>query len=143
MPCILIVDDNPSVLEAMDYYLRAQGYAVQLALDGPTGLRLAAAGKVDLIMLDIEMPRMSGFAVCEAIRGDPALRHLPVVVMTGRLTREAAARALAAGASIVLGKPFDLPALKQTLERLLSVPVVQKIDQGQDDGDLDADNDHP
>ena len=143
MPCILVVDDNPSILEAMDYYFRAQGYAVQLAIDGPTALRVAAAGNVDLVMLDLEMPRMSGFEVCEAIRGDPALRRLPVVVMTGRLTRQASIRAMAAGASVVLGKPFDLTNLKQTLERLLSAPVVEKIDEGQDDEHLNPDDDRP
>ena len=143
MPCILIVDDNASVLEAMDCYFRFLGYSVLLASSGPEGLRLAAAEPVDLVLLDIEMPQMSGLEVCRIIRENPALRHLPVIVMTGRLTREVAARAYATGASVVLGKPFDLTQLKKTLEKLLSAPVVEKENRREDEQHLDQDDDHP
>jgi CheY-like chemotaxis protein len=120
MPSILVIDDNTAVLEAMDCFLRAQGYAVLLAENGPAGLRLAARQHVDLVLLDIEMPQMSGLEVCRLIRADPALRHLPVLIMTGRPTRDCFLRGREAGASLVVGKPFDLTRLQSVIAGLLS-----------------------
>jgi CheY-like chemotaxis protein len=77
---------------------------------------------VHLVLLDIDMPIMDGIAVCKAIRADAALRHLPVVMMTGRSTREIASRGLAAGALEVLTKPFDLDVLQATLAKHALAP---------------------
>jgi len=115
MPSVLIIDDNSSVLQSLEFYLQFEGFSVLLASDGASGLKQAAEHPVDIVLLDIEMPLMSGLKVCEKIKSDPTLRHLPVVMMTGRPLRDLVSQAIAAGAALVLGKPFDLDHLRKTL----------------------------
>jgi CheY-like chemotaxis protein len=117
---VLAIDDNPSVLQALEFHLPRAGYAVVTATDGAAGLRLASEREVHLVLLDIDMPQMSGIAVCQAFRADPKLCRLPVVMMTGRPMSAAVSLALAAGARSVLAKPFDLPLLYETLAAQLS-----------------------
>ena len=117
---ILIIDDNVSVLQTLDSYLRNEGHTVIQAESGPLGLRLAAEQRPDLVMLDVEMPRMSGFAACEAIRNDPALRTLPVLMMTARFTQDAVTRGETCGASVVMEKPFKFDQLSATIATLLA-----------------------
>jgi len=66
MPCVLIIDDNSSVLQALEFFFQSEGYAVLGAPNGREGLRMAAENPVDIVLLDIEMPEMSGIAVCGA-----------------------------------------------------------------------------
>jgi len=120
MASILLIDDTPSVLAALDYCLKSVGYEVLLAGDGRTGLQLAAEKTLDLIMLDLEMPLMNGVAVCRAVKADPVLKRIPVLMMTGQATQEARRQALAAGAVVVLGKPFDLEVLEATVARCIA-----------------------
>jgi two-component system phosphate regulon response regulator PhoB len=119
MPCILLIDDNSAVLQALEFFFQLEGYKVLLAPDGESGLRAAASTPVDIIMLDIEMPQMSGMDVCRALKANPSLARIPVVMMTGRPTRELIERATAAGATLALGKPFDLEYLRKTFAGLL------------------------
>jgi DNA-binding response OmpR family regulator len=112
---ILVVDDNPSVLLALEYFLPTVGYAVITAPDGRTGMELAAGGDVALVLLDVDMPVMNGHAVCEALQANAELRRIPIVMMTGRPSRDVVARGLAAGARAVIGKPFDLDVLQAEL----------------------------
>jgi CheY-like chemotaxis protein len=120
MASILLIDDTPSVLAALDYCLKSVGYEVLLAGDGRTGLQLAAEKTLDLIMLDLEMPLMNGVAVCRALKADPALKRIPVLMMTGQATQEARRQAMAAGAVVVLSKPFDLAVLEATVARCIA-----------------------
>jgi len=119
MARILVIDDNPSVLQSLGYFLESAGHTVFLATNGEAGLRCATGKPVDLVLLDIEMPDMSGLAVCSAMREDATLREVPVVMMTGRLLREVVVPARAAGARVVMGKPFDLDYLHATISRYL------------------------
>jgi two-component system cell cycle response regulator len=120
MASILLIDDTASVLAALDYCLKSVGYEVVLAGDGRTGLRLAAEHAPDLIMLDLEMPLMNGVAVCRALKADPLLSRIPVLMMTGQATQEARRQALAAGAIVVMSKPFDLEVLEATVARCVA-----------------------
>jgi CheY-like chemotaxis protein len=119
MASILIIDDIPSVAQSLDFYLQSIGYTVLTASNGKTGLQLAAARNPDLILLDLEMPVMGGVAVCKALKADPVLRLLPVIMMTGQATQEVRNQGLAAGAVVVLSKPFDLENLQATIARSL------------------------
>jgi CheY-like chemotaxis protein len=119
MASILIIDDIPSVVQALDFYLQSIGYTVLTANNGKTGLQLAAARSPDLILLDFEMPVMGGVAVCKALKADPALRQVPVIMMTGQATQEVRKQGLMAGAIVVLSKPFDLENLQATIARSL------------------------
>jgi CheY-like chemotaxis protein len=71
-------------------------------------------------MLDLEMPLMNGVAVCRALKADPALSRIPVLMMTGQATQEARRQALAAGAIVVMSKPFDLEVLEATVARCIT-----------------------
>jgi CheY-like chemotaxis protein len=119
MTCILIVDDDLSVQLTLEFCLQDAGYSVMLAGDGPAGLRVAAEKQVDLILLDVNMPQMNGIAVCQALKANPALSHIPVVVMTSCATRETVSHAIAAGALEVMSKPFELAELYAIVSRNL------------------------
>jgi CheY-like chemotaxis protein len=117
MARILLIDDTASVLAALDYFLSNIGYDVVQAGDGRTGLQRAAEVSPDLVMLDLEMPVMNGIAVCRTLKADPRLGRIPVLMMTGQATQEARRQALAAGAFVVMSKPFDLQVLEATVAR--------------------------
>jgi len=124
-PCrgrILVIDDNPSILETLRCFLPTLGHLPTLAEDPEEGLKIAAKCPVDLVLTDYEMPGMSGLAVCATIKRIPALRHLPVVLMTGRPSPELFGQAFAAGARAVITKPFDLNLLETTLADSLARP---------------------
>jgi len=91
------------------------GHTATLAEDGHTGLNRSAESGIDVVLVDIDMPVMNGIAVCGAIKSNPATRHLPVVVMTGRATPDATARAFAAGAVEFISKPFSIQQLESAL----------------------------
>jgi CheY-like chemotaxis protein len=114
---VLIIDDNRSVRLTLEYCIQHLGHTATLADDGPSGLALAAEAGIDVILLDVDMPLMNGFAVCRAIKSAPALRHLPVIMMTGCLNKDTASRAFAAGAAGFLSKPFSIEELQVAISR--------------------------
>jgi DNA-binding response OmpR family regulator len=79
---ILIVDDDPDFVEATRTVLESVPYKVSVAYDGDKGLAKARAERPDLIILDIIMPAEDGFRVCEKLKGDPELSHIPVIMLT-------------------------------------------------------------
>ncbi|MDB6168439.1 MAG: sensory box histidine kinase PhoR [Verrucomicrobia bacterium] len=121
MARILVIDDNPAIRQVMQCCLPGMGHAVTTAPDGETGLKLATVDAVDLVLLDVDMPRLNGLSVCKALKDDPARRHIPVVMMTGRPTSELRRRVLDAGATTLLEKPFTWEALSEELNRCLPV----------------------
>ncbi|MBS0663085.1 MAG: response regulator [Verrucomicrobia bacterium] len=122
MARILVIDDSVQVREAMASCLPGAGHSVVLALDGESGLDKADPAWIDLVLLDVELPRMSGIEVCRALKRDRRLARIPVLMMTGRPTPAVERQALAAGAVVMLGKPFSLEKLLAEVERLLSPP---------------------
>ena len=87
MARILIIDDSAAICESLAYFFESEGHSVMVADNGSEGLRRAAERPVDVVLLDVEMPGMSGFEVCRAMRDDPALCKLSVVMMTGHTLR--------------------------------------------------------
>lgn len=128
MACILLIDDHEPVRLSLDFYLSGLGHAVLCAQDGIHGLELASERPIDVILLDVDMPRMNGFSVCAVLQSDPKLRRVPVVMMTGRATQDVHDRAMAAGAKALLRKPFDLELLQTTLSGCLGGAVAPKPD---------------
>ena len=90
---ILAIDDSPSMRMLLKTSLKAQGFAVDSAEDGVDGLAQARAAPPDLIITDINMPRMDGFALIEAVRADDGLRRLPVLVLSTEFSDDKKARA--------------------------------------------------
>jgi DNA-binding response OmpR family regulator len=105
-PRILVVDDEPDVVSLIENTLRAEGFDVLTAYDGIGALDVVAAEKPDLVILDIMMPLMSGYEVCEMIKANPQTQHIPVLCLSSAHAPDARAQSLKAGAAMLITKPF-------------------------------------
>ncbi|MCW6004420.1 response regulator [Micromonospora sp. CPCC 205371] len=108
MTRILVVDDDPQILRALRINLRARGYDVDVAPDGADALRIAAAGKPDLVVLDLGLPDMDGVDVIRDLRG---WTTTPIIVLSGRSGSADKVDALDAGADDYVTKPFGVDEL--------------------------------
>jgi DNA-binding response OmpR family regulator len=108
---ILIIDDEFPVRYLVEHQLRRKGFDVQAAKNGPTGLQAAREYKPDLIVLDIMMPEMDGFQVCQEIRNDPELYQTPVIFLTACMTKKHKLQAFDVGGDDYLLKPFQAEEL--------------------------------
>ncbi len=111
---VLLVDDDPAARELLQRFLEREGFHVRTAADGRAGLTLARALKPRAILLDVEMPRMDGWAVLHAVRNDPDLAGTPVI-MTSVVAEQGLGQAL--GATDYFVKPIDWERLKDLMER--------------------------
>jgi two-component system, chemotaxis family, sensor kinase CheA len=120
VPRILVVDDSITSRVLLSDILLASGCQVDTAVDGLDGLTRLRAGGYDLLVSDVEMPRMNGFELTEAVRGDERLAHLPVVLVTGLERREDRERGFDAGANAYIVKSsFDQSDLLETVRRFV------------------------
>lgn len=113
---ILVIEDEPRLGEYLRKGLGEQGFAVEVALDGVDGRHLATEGDHDLVILDVSLPGIDGFAVLAALR---AIRDTPVLMLTGRDSVEDRVRGLRAGADDYLVKPFAFSELVERIRALL------------------------
>ncbi len=114
---ILVVEDDPDVASFIKKGLQEERYAVDLAVDGETGLRLAQDNPYDLIILDLMLPKLDGLAVCRRLRADR--HHTPIVLLTARETVEDKVTGLESGADDYLTKPFAFAELLARVRALL------------------------
>jgi CheY-like chemotaxis protein len=117
MATIAVIDDSPSIRKIFEYCLEDMGHTALFASNGAEGLKLLAENWVDVVLVDANMPVMNGLALCEAVRANPLMGHLPIVMMTACISRDLVARALAAGAREVLSKPFDVAEVEAKLQQ--------------------------
>jgi putative two-component system response regulator len=110
-PLVLIVDDIQANRELLEGLVLRLGYDVRQAADGIEALEAVASEEPDLVLLDIDMPRMDGLAVCARLKSDPLLRLIPVVILTAHIDRDIRLRGIEAGADDFLTKPFDAKEL--------------------------------
>ncbi|MCZ6679402.1 MAG: response regulator [Candidatus Poribacteria bacterium] len=125
-PKILVVDDEPRNIRILQIQLTAKGYTVLTATNGQEALEMVKTASPDLILLDIMMPKMNGFEVCEQIRADESTQFLPVVMVTALSDTQDRIRAIELGADDFISKPFD------SLEILARVRSLVRIKQYQD-----------
>ncbi len=111
IPEILVVDDVAANRELLLAHLEALHYDVREARDGIEALEAVEEHEPDLILLDIDMPRLDGIAVCERLKAHPTRRLIPIVILTASRDRETRLRGIAAGADDYLSKPFDATEL--------------------------------
>ncbi|MDH4025739.1 MAG: response regulator [Desulfuromonadales bacterium] len=117
---ILIVEDEEHLLELESLLLSTKGYEVKGVLDGPSALELVASMKPDLILLDIMLPVMDGFEVCRQIKANEATRHIPVVMLSAKKSKEDLVKAEQVGADRYITKPFKSAMVIEIIQRLLS-----------------------
>jgi CheY-like chemotaxis protein len=118
-PRVLVVEDNPVNLELVAALLESEGYGVISAETADVSLRLAAAERPDLIVMDIQLPGMSGYEATRRLKTDPVTAGIPVVALTAHAMRGEEARAREAGFDAFLTKPVDTQAFRDTLRRFL------------------------
>jgi DNA-binding response OmpR family regulator len=116
---VLVVDDEPDLVSTVEYRLKFANCSVVTATNGQQGLQQAAAEKPDLILLDTNMPEMNGHQMLERLRADPALRHIPVIMVTARCEPQDIAAASAHGISDYITKPFDFAQLLEKIHAVL------------------------
>lgn len=118
---VLIIDDEPIARESLEALLLGENYELYFAGSGVEGLRKASALRPDAILLDVMMPGMDGFEVCQRLRSDPELEQVAIIMITALDDRSSRLAGLRAGADEFLSKPFDSVELKtrlQTIARL-------------------------
>ena len=117
---ILIVDDEPNIVVSLEFLMRREGYEVSVARDGEEGLASIRAELPDLVLLDVMMPKLSGYDVCQEVRSDPALAGIRIVLLTAASARSADVdKGLALGADAYIPKPFGTRDLVIQVNSLL------------------------
>ncbi len=125
-PTILVVDDIAANRELLEAHLLDLGYDVRQAHDGVEAIEAIEAAEPDLVLLDIEMPRLDGLEVCRRIKAHPTRRLIPVVLITALTDRESRLKGLEAGADEFLSKPFDAKELLIRTKVLLRERALNK-----------------
>ena len=120
MPSILVADDDPAVIVALQHLLEQAGFEVAVAQDGQEALEAMGRVVPDLLLLDVMMPRLSGYDVCERVRGTPAWRHVRILMLTAKGGIVEARKGLALGADDYMTKPFSTRELLDRIRALLS-----------------------
>lgn len=124
MKRILVVDDSRVTREVMKVYLIARDVELIEARDGAEAMDLIRRSPPDLVLADLLMPNLDGFGLCEALRADPKLRRLPVLILTSNRDPATERRLLAAGAREVLQKPIQPKPLHEAIRRNLPPETV-------------------
>jgi DNA-binding response OmpR family regulator len=117
---ILIVEDEQDIAENLAALLRAKGHKVTICLDGGEAVEQARRDQPDLVLLDVMLPRVSGFDVCRLLRGDHKLAKVKIVMATGLGRMGDVEEAFKAGADDYLIKPFDATRLFKKIDKVLT-----------------------
>jgi len=116
---ILIAEDTPQAAELLELYLSEAGYDTAIASDGEEAMRWLKEYRPDLVLLDVMMPRLSGFEVCKRLRADPATRNIGVIMVTALDQQTDIDRAVEAGTDDFLSKPINKDELFKRVRSLL------------------------
>lgn len=118
---ILIVDDEPNIVISLEFLMKKEGFQVAVAGDGEEALAKVASFEPDLVLLDVMMPKKSGFEVCEVLRADPARAALQIVMLTAKGRDTEVAKGLAMGANAYVTKPFSTKDLVAQVKTMLGL----------------------
>ncbi|MGE5248994.1 MAG: response regulator transcription factor [Bacteroidota bacterium] len=119
MPKILIAEDEPDILELVAFTLRYAGFEVVTASNGEEAVQKAGREMPDLALLDVRMPRMTGYDACRAIKASPKLKDIPVVFLSAKGQESEIAAGMQAGAEEYLLKPFAPDQLTERVRAIL------------------------
>jgi two-component system, OmpR family, alkaline phosphatase synthesis response regulator PhoP len=116
---ILIADDEPNILISLEYLMKREGYEVVLARDGEEALAAIRTHRPALVLLDVMMPKKSGFEVCQALRADDAVKDTLVLMLTAKGRDTDIAKGLGSGADAYMTKPFSTQELARKVREML------------------------
>jgi len=117
---VLVCDDEPIILEAVRYIVEKEGYRLITAEDGAEALRLAREQIPDLMLLDVNMPELTGFEVCEILKNETATKNICIVMFTANVQASDYEKAEQLGADGFIQKPFSPKELKLEIRKFLS-----------------------
>ncbi len=115
---VLIVDDEPNIVVSLEFLMRKQGYETSTAIDGHQALAAAASFRPHLVLLDVTLPGLDGFAVCERLRAESGAQ-IRIIMLTARGREAEMAKGLALGADAYVTKPFSSRELVANVHQLL------------------------
>ena len=118
---VLVVDDDPDTVSILVRYLHREGFAAMEARSGSECLRLANSNSVDLILLDVMMPDMDGFAVCRALKSNTSTAEIPIIMLTARDDVDTRAEGIEAGVSDFISKPVLRRELRSRIHAQLDM----------------------
>lgn len=121
---ILLVEDSPLNRRLVEAILRPRGYRLLLAEDGREGIEMAIAERPDLILMDVQLPEVSGYDATRTLKGRAETRHIPIVALTAHAMPDERDRALAAGCDGYIVKPIDTRAFPEQI-RAFMLPAPQ------------------
>jgi DNA-binding response OmpR family regulator len=116
---ILLAEDDPQIARLVSFKLQKEGYEVTCAEDGGKTLAAVKDGRFDLILLDIMMPVIDGFQILEKLKGDPALKDIPVIMLTAKGQEQDILASREIGAADYIVKPFNLSELVERVEKAI------------------------
>jgi two-component system, OmpR family, alkaline phosphatase synthesis response regulator PhoP len=116
---VLIADDEPNIVISLEFLLEQDGYRVLVARDGHEALEAIERELPDLVLLDVMLPRLSGYDVCQRMRQNPALAKVRVIMLTARGREVEVTKGLALGADAYVTKPFSTRDLLEQVRRQL------------------------
>lgn len=118
-PKILVADDEPNIVISLEYLLKREGYTVVIARDGEEALQTIRREQPDLVLLDVMMPKKTGFEVCQEVRADDALQNTKILMLTAKGRDTDVAKGTALGADAYMTKPFATRDLVQKVAQML------------------------
>jgi len=118
-PTILVADDEPNIVISLEYLLRREGYTVLIARDCQEALDAITRDKPDLVLLDVMMPKKTGFEVCQEVRAVESLQGVKILMLTAKGRDTDVAKGLALGADAYMTKPFATRELVEKVSAIL------------------------
>lgn len=116
---VLIVEDEVDAGRLLHYHLRQKGYECRIAMDGRTALNAVFSKKPDLILLDLMLPSLNGLEICRLLKGAPATRHIPIIMVTAMATSDDIVRGFKLGADDYVTKPYEMREILARIAALL------------------------
>lgn len=132
---ILVVEDEDNIAIALDYLLTREGYEQQRLATGDGAVETIRDTRPDLVLLDVMLPKVSGYEICQNVRMDAELSGVKILMMTARGSSMERRKGLAMGADGFISKPFELKALRAELRRILEdQPAADTVNAGEGTG---------
>ena len=117
---VLIADDEPNIVASLEFLMEQAGFEVKVAANGKEALDLVASFRPDLLILDVMMPEMNGYEVCQRLKSDPATRAVRVVMLSAKGRDVEVAKGLELGADAYVTKPFSTRELVAKVREMLA-----------------------